>query len=144
MEKNNLSTGLKTMSKKTDYSATDLIILQKLETAIKNKMYLDPDISLIGLSAQLGTNRTYLSDAVHLRYGISFSDFINRLRIQDAMRILDEKNGDILIKDLYQELGYNSATSFFRNFKKQTGKSTGEWIKDMLKKKLAHITEELG
>lgn len=139
MEKNNQSTGLKTMSKKTDYSATDLIILQKLENAIASKMYLHHKVSLIGLSAQLGTNRTYLSDAIHLRYGISFSDFINKLRVEEAMRIIDETNGEVLIKDLYKQLGYNSATSFFRNFKKQTGKSTGEWTKEMLKKKLAHL-----
>lgn len=142
MEKMNATTGLKTVSKKTEYSATDLIILQKLEKAIQQKMYLDPAISLIGLAAKLGTNRTYLSDAIHLRYGISFSDFINKLRVEDAMRIMESENGDVLIKDLYQHLGYNSATSFFRNFKKQTGKSTGEWRREMLREKLSYLTHD--
>lgn len=96
------------------------------------KGYLDPEISLIGLAAKLGTNRTYLSDIVHERYGMTFSDFINSKRIEDAKKALIESKGDVLIRDLHKELGYNSATSFFRNFKRQTGMSTGEWVKEMI------------
>lgn len=134
MEKPRL--GLKTPSKKTSMSTTDTLILKKLEEAMARKMYLDPSLSLIGLAARLGTNRTYLSDIVHYHFGLSFSDYVNKLRIEEACRILEESNGDVMIKDMYKDLGYNSATSFFRNFKRQTGKSTGEWIREMLQRKL--------
>lgn len=114
------------------FTLTEQHIIQKLEHHMQMKGYLDPEISLIGLAAKLGTNRTYLSDIVHERYGMTFSDFINSKRIADAKQALIESRGDVLIRDLHKELGYNSATSFFRNFKRQTGKSTGEWVKEMI------------
>lgn len=137
MEKPSLA--LKNPSKKTSLTATDIMILRKLEDVMSRKMYLEPTISLIGLAAKLGTNRTYLSDIVHYHYGLSFADYINKLRIDEACRLMEEKSGDVVIKDLYKELGYNSATSFFRNFKRQTGMSTGEWIREMLMRQLKGV-----
>lgn len=114
------------------FTLTEQHIIQKLEHYMQMKGYLDPEISLIGLAAKLGTNRTYLSDIVHEHYGMTFSDYINSKRIADAKKALIESQGEVLIRDLHKELGYNSATSFFRNFKRQTGKSTGEWVKEMI------------
>lgn len=112
--------------------STNIILLQKLQNAVNKKVFLRDDISLVELASRLGTNRTYLSDLVHVNYNMSFSDFINKLRIEEGMKLMREKNGDVMIRELYKELGFTSSTTFFRSFKKVTGMTTGQWINKML------------
>jgi len=38
----------------------------------------------------------------------------------------------VVIRDLYQDLGFTSGTTFFRSFKKVTGMTTGQWINKLL------------
>lgn len=103
-------------------------LVRKVQRAVDNKKYLERRLTLASFAHDLASNRTYLSDMVHQQYGMTFSDFINHLRIAEAERILHEVRDEMLIKDLYQRLGYNSATSFYRNFKRITGLSTTEYI----------------
>lgn len=111
--------------------------LENLSHAILvDKVYLDPEISLVSLAEKVNTNRTYLSDAIHLTYGKSFSDFINSLRIEYALETIKEKhrNGeDILVKDIALSSGYNISSSFYRAFERVTGLTPKIWMKENLK-----------
>lgn len=69
----------------------------------------------------LGTNRTYISKIINKFADKSFWGYINMYRIAEATRILSDMNNDIQIKNLYEILGYNSAASFFRVFREETG-----------------------
>lgn len=106
--------------------------LQQLEKAIREeRIFLEPDISLVSLAERIHTNRTYLSDAIHLTYGMSFSDYFNHLRIEYAMELMRSKHrkGEpILIKDISLASGYNISSSFYRAFEKETGMSPKKWI----------------
>lgn len=108
-------------------------LLRKLQRAVDNKKYMEGHLTLASMAHDLGSNRTYLSDLIHQQYGLSFSDFINHLRIEEAKRMLQEADDELLIKDLYVCLGYNSPTSFYRNFKRLTGMSTTEYIASIRK-----------
>lgn len=101
---------------------------RKVQRVVDNKKYLDRKVTLAGMAHELNSNRTYLSDLVHQQYGMTFSDFINHLRIKEAEAILQQMGEGLLIKDLYRRLGYNSPTSFYRNFKRVTGMSTTEYL----------------
>jgi len=103
-------------------------LLRKLQRAVDNKKFMESHLTLASMAHDLGSNRTYLSDLIHQQYGLSFSDFINTLRIEEAKRVLESADDELLIKDLYVRLGYNSPTSFYRNFKRLTGMSTTEYI----------------
>ena len=109
--------------------------LQQLEQVIvEEKMFLDPDISLVSLAERIKTNRTYLSDAIHLTYGMSFSDYINHLRVQHSISLMREKKkaGEpILVKDIAQESGYSISSSFYRAFVKEMGVTPKQWIKTL-------------
>ena len=111
--------------------------LQQLEQAIeKDKIYLDPDISLVTLAERIRTNRTYLSDAIHLTYGMSFSDYFNHLRIQHVIALIQEKHNagePILVKELALESGFNNSSSFYRAFERETGMTPKQWIKNNIK-----------
>lgn len=73
------------------------------------------------IARQLGTNRTYLSQMINTVYGMSFTDFINSLRIKEAIRILSNPADDTPLKDIAHSLGYNSISTFYSNFKDETG-----------------------
>lgn len=107
--------------------------LQQLEYVIvEEKIFLDPDISLVTLAERIKTNRTYLSDAIHLTYGMSFSDYFNHLRIQYSMELMrgKKKAGEpILVKEIAMESGYHISSSFYRAFQKETGMTPKQWIK---------------
>ncbi|MBP5397634.1 MAG: helix-turn-helix domain-containing protein [Bacteroidales bacterium] len=110
--------------------------LESLSTAIAGKVFLDPDLTLVMLAEKINTNRTYLSNAIHLTYGKTFSDFVNHLRIQYAlsqMRTMHEKKEEILAKDLAELCGYSNNTSFYRAFVRETGLTPKKWMTDYLK-----------
>ena len=52
--------------------------------------------------------------------GISFSDYINGLRIDYASRLLEE-HPELPINDVITKSGFTSSSSFYRNFKKFKG-----------------------
>lgn len=85
------------------------------------------------VARQLGTNRTYLSQMINTVYGMSFTDFINNLRIKEAIRILSDPNDSTPLKDLAQSLGYNSISTFYANFKETTGMTPAAFRQQAMK-----------
>lgn len=86
----------------------------------------DPDLSLAGLAARLGTNTGYLSRAVNLGLGVNFSAFVNGLRCEAVAQALSEgRDGDLL--DLALEAGFASKASFNRAFRAAYGVSPSAW-----------------
>ena len=61
----------------------------KLEKMMnEQKVFLEPDLNLIDLAQRIGTNRTYVSQAVRQYCGKSFSDYVNHERILYAQQQL--------------------------------------------------------
>lgn len=102
----------------------------RLEKALNlDKIFLDPDLTLIGLSDLLSTNRTYLSKIINLNYNCTFSELINNMRIQYALSIIKERTAaGVSLKEVSSECGYANQASFIRNFAKLLGKTPGEWL----------------
>ena len=88
---------------------------------VNKKLYRASDISLEKICDILGTNRVYVSRAINKYAKASFYNYINSLRIDDAARILSDPEDDTPLKMLYADLGYNSASAFYRAFQKETG-----------------------
>ena len=55
----------------------------------------------------------------------SFSDYLNRLRIEKACRLLEES--DLSIAQVSSEVGYSEHSYFCRVFKKVMGKTPSLW-----------------
>lgn len=77
----------------------------------------EPALSLTDLARRLGTNTRYLSRAFNEGLGISFSEFINRQRIDEAKRRLAEEGDSLTILAIALEVGFASKASFNRAFK---------------------------
>ena len=89
---------------------------QRLEKLMhEQRLYLQHDLRLDEVARQLGTNRTYLLRTLNEVHGMTFKEYVNRLRISHAEHLMS--NDPTLTKaDVATLSGYNTISSFYRNF----------------------------
>ena len=104
--------------KKSSEQDENETIREKIKSYIDNNYHLD--FSLDNLADYLGLSFKYTSILFKKVMGDNFKNYINVYRIEKAKEILKEKK-DVKIKDLAEELGYNSSNTFIRIFKKYEG-----------------------
>lgn len=96
----------------------------------EEKLFLDPDLTLRELSQRLRVHYNHLSRIINERFGLSYNDFINRYRIEEAKRKMaapEEKESTIL--DILLSSGFYSKSVFNTAFKKFTGMTPSEYRK---------------
>lgn len=95
------------------------------------KIFLDPEISLDQVARMLDIHPNILSQTINYTENKNFYDFINRRRVDEFKRIaLLPENYKYTLLALAFEAGFNSKTSFNRNFKKYEHCSPSEFIKN--------------
>ncbi|MDQ8737635.1 helix-turn-helix domain-containing protein [Paenibacillus sp. LHD-38] len=87
--------------------------------------YVNPNMSLEYLSEKFNINAKYVSKLFKETTGHKFIDFLIDIRLNEAKRLLAETRRPI--QDIAVEVGYTSAISFTRVFKKVVGSSPGEY-----------------
>lgn len=90
------------------------------EVVEKERMFLLQDLKINDIANLLHTNRDYIYQAVNVRMGMSFSEYINRLRVDFAAQLMDE-NSKMPANELALRSGFSSVASFYRNFKLYKG-----------------------
>lgn len=110
-------------------SAKEIALITGLhEMMSTGRRYADPSLTLDALAKELGVNRNILSGSINDVTGRNFNNFLNEYRIKEAVRKLSSpENGDIYIDEIYEAVGFNSRTSFYRAFKSFTGLSPTEY-----------------
>lgn len=96
----------------------------QLISSIRNyigKNYNDPDLSLKKISEVFSISESYFSYLFKAETGRNFSEYLEELRMQQAMHLLKET--DTPLSELYSHLGYSNPNSFRRAFKKVYGAS---------------------
>lgn len=99
----------------------------------KDKIYLDPNLNMVDLAEMLRTNRTYLSQYFNREKNCSFYDYVNGLRIRNALRLLDTTEDKIEFIALNS--GFSSITTFRRIFVKIVGIRASEYRKKKMQGK---------
>lgn len=84
-------------------------------------------VTLEDAAAHASYSRTYFSHLFYEYTGEHFTDYVNRLRINEAVRLLI--NTDAAIEDIGPMLGYASKPFFYRMFRQFTGLTPGEMRK---------------
>lgn len=92
----------------------------------QEKLYTDPELNLQKLTQLLGSNQKYISEAINRHAKSNFSGLVNKMRVNEARRIL-LKNSQISLNVLMDEVGFNNRVTFYRQFKSQTGLSPTEF-----------------
>lgn len=95
----------------------------------QRQLYLNPKLTLKEVAAAIGTNMTYLSIYLNHRLNASFYDYVNCYRVEEACRILSRMSGGerINMTEVAQRSGFNSVSTFNRNFKKTKGITPKEY-----------------
>lgn len=88
-------------------------ITEAIET---EQMFLQQDLKINDIAKLLHTNRDYIYQAINIRMGISFSEYINRLRVDFAAQLMNE-NPKMTANEIAFRSGFSSPASFYRNFK---------------------------
>ena len=98
-------------------------LIEQIENLFdKDKIFMDPELTLDKISKLLNTNRSYLSETINQHYNKSFRTIINTYRINEARLLLvDEKFHHYSIEGIALTVGYKSISSFNSVFKKETG-----------------------
>ncbi len=105
------------------------VLARRIEEVIEEKrLFLLPNLKLSDLAAQLCTNRLYVSQAINSVMCLSFSDYINKKRIEYAAQLIAD-NPEMPIADIAYESGFASQNSFYRNFKNFKGCSPKVYIR---------------
>lgn len=90
------------------------------------KPYLHSDFQLMDLRQVLPLNRSYLSQLINSEYGCSFYQWVNRLRIEEAKRLMREQP-DLRIQEVADRCGFSSRRVFSQIFTRETGTTPTEW-----------------
>jgi len=94
------------------------------------KLFINPELTLNDLAAALNVLPNHLSQVINSKENKNFYDYINQLRVEEFIRLIAlSENQKFTLLSLAYECGFNSKTSFNRNFKKVTDLTPSEYIK---------------
>ncbi|PKF76177.1 helix-turn-helix domain-containing protein [Chryseobacterium sp. PMSZPI] len=108
-------------------------ILRKLEGMEVSEKFLSNNFKLANVTKQLNTNTAYLSQIINQYKGVSFSEYVNNLRIHYVLTQLKEspKFRRYTIRTMAEEVGYKSSTTFIKAFKDRLKMTPSDYIKQL-------------
>lgn len=98
----------------------------------KEKLFTEPDLSLSMLSDKIKVHPNYLSQVINEKEGKTFFEYINALRIAEFQRLVAlPSSRQFTIMGLAYDCGFNSKSSFNKNFRKVTGLSPSAYLQSI-------------
>jgi AraC-like DNA-binding protein len=82
--------------------------------------YTNTELDLEGVVAATGTNRTKVNDVLKSELGMTFTSYLNKLRLTEAARLLTEQSGTTVAEIAYS-VGYANVSYFNKLFKEEYG-----------------------
>lgn len=106
-------------------------IVRKLINLEKKLQYLTPDFTQQSVAKKIKTNTTYLSYVVNKRFGKTFSEYVNELKINYVINemISNPTFRKYSTQAMAESVGYKNAVSFTKTFSKRTGITPVQFIR---------------
>jgi len=82
--------------------------------------YTDSDLVLESVVTATGINRTKVNDLLKSELGMTFTGYLNKLRLTEAARLLSENSGAAILEIAYS-VGYANVSYFNKLFKEEYG-----------------------
>lgn len=116
---------------KTHLSSEKMEELREVIIKLMNeKIFTDPKLSMEVLARMINSNSKYVSQVFNDSFNSSFSNYINKLRIEEAKRIFcEQKSARYSIEGVGTMVGFQSKSTFNTQFRKFTGMTPGEYLK---------------
>ena len=113
-----------------------VMLLDRLESCMeRERVYLDPDLSLPKLAAHLDTSVNHVSQAINAGLESSFFDYINKKRVEEATKLIrTDAAPHKAILDIALAVGFNSTSTFYSAFRKVTGQTPGVYRRQLASK----------
>ncbi len=110
-------------------------LMKKIEMAmLESKPFLDASLRLTNFSSDIGASPHHVSQAINMKAGKSFPDYVNQFRLQYAKELLARSNGhEMMVTEAMYAAGFNNKTSFNRLFKEDTGMTPSAYKASMKK-----------
>jgi AraC-like DNA-binding protein len=89
--------------------------------------YPKQDLSISDLQNELGLYEQKISSIIKKKTGLSFKQFLNKLRLSEAQRLL--LNSDLQVSEIAFKVGYGNVSHFNRVFKEAMGCSPNDFRK---------------
>jgi len=99
---------------------SNLILMNKIKRYVESN-YMDQNLCLYKVSSEFNLCEGYFSHLFKEQTDINFTDYLEKIRLDSASILL--KNHDLNITEIAERVGYNSAQSFRRAFKRFFGVS---------------------
>lgn len=96
----------------------------------EERAFLRVNLSQEAVAEHFCTNRTYVALAVSRYSGMSYSDYINSIRIDYAISLAKD-DPSVSVHRLSMMSGYPLPTTFSMAFKRRMGVNPGEWLADL-------------
>ncbi|TXD49757.1 helix-turn-helix domain-containing protein [Polaribacter sp. IC073] len=108
-------------------------VLLKLEKFELDKKYLSNKVTLNSLAKDLSSNTNYLSKIINHYKGLSFSNYLNTLRINFIVSELKVNSlyRKFTVKAIAEEAGFNNSESFSKAFYKITNVKPSFFMKQL-------------
>ena len=108
-------------------------IVEKLKALEAKQMYLNPDFTQQFAAKKIKTNTTYLSYVVNKRFGKSFSEYSNELKINYVINemITNPTYRKYSTQAIAESAGFKNAVSFTKSFSKRTGVTPVQFAKKL-------------
>lgn len=87
---------------------------------IEGEFLKNADLKMDDISRETNTKSYLISKALNSLYNKSLSEYLNDQRIEQAVRLL-ESHSESSVKQIMYEVGYNSKSLFYSEFKKRIG-----------------------
>ena len=95
-----------------------------------NDNYDDEEISLEKIASIAAMERTYFSAYFSKKVGITFTDWLRRIRVGKAIGLMEVRDTSIL--RIAFEVGFGDLGTFERAFKRYTGRTPSDFRKSLL------------
>jgi AraC-like DNA-binding protein len=97
----------------------------------KEKPYLNANLAITDLAEAMQLPVKSLSQVINQHYQKNFFDFVNTFRCEEFKRIMKNANEKMTVLEALYASGFNSKSSFNKEFKKLTGQTPTEYRKSI-------------
>lgn len=97
----------------------------------QERLYTNPELTLGEVARLLQVHDAILSQVINSKFDQSFYDYINFLRVEAFKKVVAAPGSkSYTLLSIAFECGFNSKSSFNRNFRKFTGQQPSAYLKD--------------
>ncbi|HLO79515.1 MAG TPA: AraC family transcriptional regulator [Chitinophagaceae bacterium] len=132
-EENEQSTDVAALNKNSLSSIEIQMMISKIEDYMaESKPYLNKQYTIHNLGDEVGIPVYQLSPIINQHYQSNFNAWVNSYRVNHFIELCKKQKRDVLtLAAIAEESGFNNRSTFISAFKKVTGSTPGNYLKQL-------------